>query len=765
MRIRPLILALSTLAAAAVFQGCNGDSASGVGVFLDAPVQGLYYETTSGHSGYTNERGEFSYNPGDNVTFKIGGKNGFAVGSTVSARGIVTVTDVAGSSDVDNARVTNLLRLLQSLDSDGNPDNGISFANSTTLTGACDLTNANLTTCGGRTLTVDAARARAHFLKTLAEHDQLTVTGVEFVETAIPADADGMSETRITARARVTYSNGKSADYDLAYHTLFQVNDRNVGGNANPSGQLYDHQMTPLLDPLGQPLVAETPDANSLLMVDGKLWLVTHLEYDWLLSDGSESWTAPNWYTRAPTGMLLSGLTQGADGRFTVASQRPLDFSSVNGTWINCFGSQTPWNTHLGSEEDYDLQYNPLTSGAATTTAGVRAMTDLYWKGTKTANAYHYGWIPEVAVDKDGRTTITKHYAMGRGTWEQAKVMPDGKTAYLGDDGTHGLMAMFVADAANNLSAGTLYAARWTQTSDTGAGEANLTWYKLGHATNAEIKAIIDGGATFATIWDAVAASSGSCAEGYTRVRVGSTADECLRLRSGMEKAAAFLETRRYAAYLGATTEFTKMEGIAVNAQDKKVYMAMSAIRDSMTSMTGEPADHIRLARNSAGATYTIDLAGGQTAVNGGEAINSAYVGTRMYAEAALVGEPISTDSVGNTANPAKIANTDNVFFSEKMRTLFIGEDSGMHVNNYVWAYNVDTRRLTRILSAVAGAENTGLQVLENVNGKGAYIMSNQQHWGDLPGSVPSELRTALSSRIDKFKGPVGYIGGLPAFK
>jgi uncharacterized protein len=113
----------------------------------------------------------------------------------------------------------------------------------------------------------------------------------------------------------------------------------------------------------------------------------------------------PGWYSRAPTGMILTGLNQADNGALTVKSQRPIDFSSVNGTWINCFGSQTPWNTHLGSEEDYDLQYNPLSSSYSTTAAGVKAMTELYFKNNKIANPYDYGWIPEVTVKADGSTS------------------------------------------------------------------------------------------------------------------------------------------------------------------------------------------------------------------------------------------------------------------------------------------------------------------------------------------------------------------------
>jgi hypothetical protein len=519
--------------------------------------------------------------------------------------------------------------------------------------------------------------------------------------------------------------------------------------------------MSPINDPYGMPVIAETPDSNSLLKVDGNLFLVTHYEYDWLLSDGADSSKVSGWYTRMPMSMTLTGLNQASDGKLSVKSQKPIDFAGVNGLWIPCFGSQTPWNTHLGSEEDYDLQYNPLTSNYGTTSAGLKALNEVYYANQATANPYHYGFAPEVTVKTDGSTSVVKHYSMGRITREMAKIMPDSKTVYSGDDGTHGVMLLYIADKAGDLSAGTIYAAKWTQTSAENGGQANLKWVNLGHGTDAEIKALADT-ATFNNIFDAVAPVNGQCEAGYTRIRAGSTADECLKVKAGREKAAAFLETRRYAALKGATTEFTKMEGVAVNAKDKRLYVAISSIRDSMTSSAGEPADHIKLSKLSSGATYTADLSSGQTD-SSGAAMPSDYIASKMYVEPALLGEDISADALGNTANPEKVANTDNIFFSENMRTLFIGEDSGMHVNNFVWAYNVDTKQLTRILSAVAGAENTGLQVLDDLNGH-AYIMSNSQHHGDWSTGKNAEVDAALAV-IDKFDANIGYIGGLPAIK
>jgi secreted PhoX family phosphatase len=594
------------------------------------------------------------------------------------------------------------------------------------------------------------------------------IASVAFTDTPAPtaSEVGKMSQTYTTSVAKVTYTDGSTKDFPLSYNTLFSVNQTGVGGNKNPSGQLYDDKLNPLMDPYGKPLVAETPDANSLLNIDGNLWLVTHYEYDWILSDGVQASKTVGWYSRAPMSMTLSGISQDkGTGKLNVASQKPIDFSAVNGLWIPCFGSQTPWNTHLGSEEDYDMIYNPLTKDYTKTSAGVKAMTELYFKNTQTANPYNYGWIPEVTVAKDGSTKAVKHYAMGRGTWEMAKVMPDKRTVYLGDDGTNVQLTMFVADAEGNLDAGNLYTAKWTQVSDQDGGRGDLSWVHLGHATSAEVRKLLDDGVTFDKIFSSVAfdTTAKTCTPGYTHIRAGSSADECIKLNPGMEQAAAFIETRRYTALLGGTTEFNKMEGVAVNAQDNKLYLAISYLDKGMTTVTGAPTDDIRLPKINAGATFTLDMKSGQKDKNG-NAINSNHVAVNMYVEPMLLGKDIPVDAKGNTADENRIANTDNIFFSEGLRTLFVGEDSGTHVNNYVWAYNVDTKKLTRILSSTAGAENTGLQVLDDLNGFG-YIMGNNQHWGDLPSTVPAALKTELAAKIDKFYAPVGYIGGLPAIK
>ncbi|HFU74334.1 MAG TPA: DUF839 domain-containing protein [Helicobacteraceae bacterium] len=593
------------------------------------------------------------------------------------------------------------------------------------------------------------------------EEPGVKATAVEFMGMSAPSSEAQMSTAYSDATVRVYTSESDYEDYPLSYETLFNVKDK-VGNNPYQAGQIYNAKMEPVMDPFGAPVLAETPDANSLLNVDGKLFLVSHLEYDWILSDGTKAYKKEGWYSRMPMSMLLTTIKQKKDGKLVAKKQRPIDFSSVDGIWIPCFGSQTPWNTHLGSEEDYDLYYYSATgTQGSRTEAGTKALSEVYFSGEKTVNPYHYGYITEVEVKRNAKTEITKHYSMGKGTWEMSKIMPDGKTAYFGDDGSNVGMFMYVADKENDISSGTLYAAKWTQTSPVGAtdgGSANLSWIKLGHNSDAQVKLYADQ-FSFSEIFNTTDVPT----PGFKAIKAGQTSVEYVQLKPGMEAVAAALEPRRYAAYLGATTEWNKMEGIAVNKKDKKLYMAMSYIDKGMKEDSSFGTDDIKIAKNNCGGTYELTLDGNQKDSDN-NLIDSEYVATSMHVPAALLGEEIATDANGNTCHVDKVANTDNVFFSDKMRTLFIGEDSGTHTNNFLWAYNVDTQKLSRLLSLPAGAESTGLQVVENENGH-AYIMSNAQHLGDFTKTTPDALKTALEPNIDKFNAPFGYINGIPGLR
>lgn len=126
-----IYLAASLLVACGGGGGGSGSSdspppapppATSTGVFLDSPVINIGYRTAT-QSGVTNAQGEYSYLPGETVTFFIGDLEFPAV----AASGTVTPLELAGASNTNDPIVVNMIRLLQTLDRDGNPDNGITI--------------------------------------------------------------------------------------------------------------------------------------------------------------------------------------------------------------------------------------------------------------------------------------------------------------------------------------------------------------------------------------------------------------------------------------------------------------------------------------------------------------------------------------------------------------------------------------------------------------------------------------------------------------
>jgi len=95
------------------------------GRMIDDAVQGLHYATTTNPANYpqdfsriTGPNGEFSYSPGEFVAFRIGK---LSIGNLSLATGIFTPSSMAAN----DTQLQDILILLQSLDQDGNPRNGI----------------------------------------------------------------------------------------------------------------------------------------------------------------------------------------------------------------------------------------------------------------------------------------------------------------------------------------------------------------------------------------------------------------------------------------------------------------------------------------------------------------------------------------------------------------------------------------------------------------------------------------------------------------
>jgi len=557
-------------------------------------------------------------------------------------------------------------------------------------------------------------------------------------------------ETDEDKRAILASPSVKIGDksYDIGYKTILRSGDQ--AGNWR-FGQLIDFAGNPLVNADGTANISNSNDFASLLPVGDKLFMVSHFE-------------------SRPGAMYLTELSQNKDnGELSPVDTRPIDFSGIRGGWVHCAGSVTPWNSHLGSEE-YEPMANKVDLETGSLDSYYDAMGAYYGGNLLELNPYDYGFNIEVKVlDEAGTTSVAKHYAMGRLAFELAYVMPDKKTVYMTDDGTNVGFYMFVADKEQDLTAGTLYAMKWNQTNAENGGSANIEWVSLGHASNDDISGYISSRTKFSDIFDKVAVNDdGTCPAGYTSINAGHTSDElgsyqqCLSLKSGMEKVASRLETRRYAALLGATTEIRKEEGVTYNPDDNKLYVAISEISRGMENNQKNGTDnttydvggynHIQVEYNKCGGVYELDLANNSD-------IGSNYVATNMKALITGTMKDYSgTTFENNACDVDGLANPDNVTYIPQYNTLIIGEDTGSgHQNDMIWSYNLSNKSLTRIQTTPYGSETTSPYVYTDINGWG-YIMSVVQH----PyGESDSDKSTGAGDNA----AYTGYIGPFPAFK
>jgi hypothetical protein len=606
------------------------------------------------------------------------------------------------------------------------------------------------------------------------------VKSVEFIGMDPPASVEEKADIYTKAKVKITYKNGKTETHDLKYHQLMATTET-VDGKL--VGGLHDVNGDPLTD-IDGPMASDAADGTSLIDLPGMkaanparsrpLALVTNYEYKELPpNDGSS--TGSHW-SKLPAVMSLARLDQDKKtGALAVVDYDYVDFSAVHGGWIHCGSTLSAWNTHVSSEEyepDAKTREGLPRASDSDDNTDIASFSQYYFGDSATANPYHYGLVPEVTVKRDGTATVVKHYAPGRYAREMIEFAADHRTAIGGDDGKNTGLFMFVADKAKDLSAGTLYAARVTQTSAANGGSYDLQWIKLGHATDAEIKALVDDGIRFSDIFDVSLTDPGDASYKKVTTYMGT---EWLRLKPGMEKAATFLETRRYAALLGATTEFSKMEYIAYNDQDRKFYITISRVEAGMADQVGD----IQIARNDGGIILEMSTAK-RKKDTAGNPIPSDFVGTKLDSIPELVGgwNGGAKDAEGNQCSQGKICGPDNLRYVDSIRTLFLGEDTSRRNNNYVWAFNIDTRKLSRILSTPMGAEATGLTIAPNYNGF-AYILSNFQHPGEnnIANYTGSDKAKVLAAINDKWnsrkKAAIGYIGigidteggALPALK
>jgi secreted PhoX family phosphatase len=480
-------------------------------------------------------------------------------------------------------------------------------------------------------------------------------------------------------------------------------------------------------------------DNLSLLAAGGRPWLVTHFE--------------------CPAGALyLTELSRDEQGVLAPIGTKPIPFE--RGVWNPCAGAVSPWGTHIGSEE-YEpnaQDWDPETGGMVHDDYGAWADLQRIFADPKAARPYDYGYATEVAVGADGTPTSTKHPALGRFSHEVSLVLPDGRTVYQSDDGHDTGFFLFVADRAGDLSAGKLYAAALEQRSDT---ELGVTWVPLGHATDAQIDALVDAGVRFDDLLELrPEEAEGTCPLGSSMTR-HSYGRGCLQLRPPSEKvpdpalAASRLETRRYASMLGATMELEKGEGVAFDPETNRVFLALSSQAGPMIAEPEERQDVIRLPKNPCGAVFAADTAAG-VLDRDGQPIDSPHVATSLRIE--VQGRPLAEpDAAGNRCDPGGIANPDNLTFLPGYGQLVIAEDTRAHVNAVLWTWDVRTRELVPVMVAPHRGEMTGIQWIPDLLGH-AYLTVVVQHpWAvkEPPAGVTPDDQRAF----------VGYLGPFPSLR
>ncbi|MGY8670915.1 MAG: alkaline phosphatase PhoX, partial [Candidatus Poseidoniales archaeon] len=275
----------------------------------------------------------------------------------------------------------------------------------------------------------------------------------------VPELASSSSESDIWHGIRTSYGD---------YQVLLQSGDAlSEGGIA---GGIYS------ADTGNRLLISKKPDYNAFVPLN---------------ANGSQGYLYTSWEDR-PAGISQMEIEWNhTSAEWDVLSGMMLNLSSVNGGWVLCFGSMSPWGTPLLAEElyfDNTKQWNDETYNYH---YGQELLEDYlgYYP-----NPYDYGYILEIDNPTTTEPDFSKHFAMGRFSHENAQVMPDERTVYLTDDGYETVLFKFVADTAGELSSGTLFAAKVIQDDgkDSSTTGFDVEWIEMASSSNSEIQLWID---------------------------------------------------------------------------------------------------------------------------------------------------------------------------------------------------------------------------------------------------------------------------------
>ncbi len=429
-------------------------------------------------------------------------------------------------------------------------------------------------------------------------------------------------------------------------------------GGDLPFGSLFDVKGHALSNPSGTLTSCHAADFTALWRKPGGAWgLLSHFEC-------------------VPGGLWWTALQPRARG-FKATSSHPIDIGASDPLWLPCAGATTGWNTLLSAEE-YEPEANLLLQ--RDDDPSLAAMSRALGAELGSSDPYRWGWMVEVDPSAAPDDRLVRHEAMGRFSHEIGVVMPDRRTVFLTDDHTNGIMALFVADEAGDLSSGTLYAARFR-----GMGQP-MDWVSLGRTRDEDVREAMAAGLSFRQLFtenvrgcsDIVTAAGRECLKPTDELGLG-------------EAVVNRLETRRAAALMGATSEWRKMEGAAFDPATKTLHVALSELTKGATK--ADPtwdlpdADHLQFEPNVCGGVMGLQVAAGRSDTTGAP-IDSAYVPT--LPSWTIRGLP----TADGRCEDRGIANPDNLAFLPALDMLVIAEDTGRHERDTLWALHTPSGTL-----------------------------------------------------------------------
>ena len=465
------------------------------------------------------------------------------------------------------------------------------------------------------------------------------INGIDWnnLPSSVPELSSSSSEVEIWHGIRTSYGE---------YQVLLQSGDvLSEGGNA---GGIYS------VDDETRLFISQKPDYNAFVPLN---------------DNGSRGFLYTAWEER-PAGISQLEIEWNTTStEWDVLGGMMLNLSSVNGGWVFCFGSMSPWETPLLSEELYfsnTINWNDETYNYHYDQERLEDYLGYY------PNPYDYGYIMEIENATTADPDFTKHFAMGRYSHENAQVMPDERTVYLSDDGYETVLFKFVADTAGDLSSGTLYAARVTQdnSSDSAITGFDVEWMEMASSSNSMIQTWIeeyDGITTADFISGDNSYISDEDITDWAEGHLNEDLNGDGTIGSATDDRVAFLESRKAAAALGASDEWNKMEGVGFNPNAPDyLYLAMSDVRSDMSDGQGD----INVTENRCGIVYRMTL-------------DDEWNVNRI--EPVISGGPY-TSSATYECDVDNLAGPDNLVVLDDGQVL-IGEDTGKHENNMVWLW------------------------------------------------------------------------------